>query len=765
MALIGASSAIFYVRDPWYSSELRIACMEGVWARETMFGFLSAAPSDTPSAKKREDRRFFLNVRDDSTLCPRLDPPLSELVQRNRLWGSFSVREELVSAIRHRFFHPDGSVGAMLWLNFKNQRREDDKTRSSAMFFERLLAIQEAVTTELAEAEPFPISQVDRILQITPELASGHVTFEDYLQRVVESLLPTFRIDDRTGLGSAFLYRPANGELHRVAHAGYRRKGQTTVNKLRNGEGIVSWVALRKRSLLVSDMEGLERFRSAGIYLEVDSRTRSELTVPILLESELVGVLNFESRADTSPFSAQSLRALWYAATQAALAHRLHERTAVVRKLLATAERATRDAPESVIADLEFEGKKWIKSGDCRIWYRPVGESKFIDPGGRDQSARPRPVGWTAWAAQHQRPVWISEIKGDSDFRWKTWLKDERRWLETPGIDHPRHLNPNRNPNAVCALGVPILVAGEQRGGMWFIYLTPEPDPSAVTVEDAIGFAGQAGLVEEIIRHKAEAVVRADHSARFAQRFKDELFRVPDDVPGVDFYIGHQPKQNVFLGGDFHGVVPLDDRRTCFIVGDVLGKGQFAALPMIPVLMRFRESCRRSVSTRQVLNEMESACYEWHVKCTAICFAIDRAKDRIFCSRAGHHPLIVIRANGATDSFPREGIGEYDSFDDGPPSKEFGEAWLPIEGGAIAVAYTDGVSEAGAGSDEPDPLLGRGRIERIAVQNRRKSAREIADAIMQAALKYADGNPEDDLTIMVVKIVPLLVPDRNPSSG
>lgn len=760
MDATGASSATFYVRDPWYLNELRIAVMEGVWAPETMHGFLSAVPSDQMAGKRREnpDRRFFKNVRDDVTVCPPPDLPLADLVRRHRLWGSFSVREEVVSAIRHRLLGTDGSIDAMLWLNFKNAVADSKKTRTSTRFFEDLLQMREAVATELATTERFPIIQVDRILQVSPDLSAGLLSFEDHLQRVVDSLLPTFGIDEKTGLGSAFLFRPELGELDRVAHAGYRHERQTTKNNISKGQGIVSWVALRKRSLLVRDAEGLQRFRSAGIYLEVDRRTKSELAVPILLDSELIGVLNFESRAAKSPFTAQSLRALWYAASQAAMAHRLSERTAVVRQLLTIAERATKgSAPESVIRDLESEGQKWIKSDLCRIWYRPIGESQFIDPGGRNQSARPRSTGWTSWVARHQCPVWIHQIEGDTKYKVKFWSQEgSPRWGDTPptvSVPLPPGLNPHRNREAVCALGTPIIVAGEHNSAMWFIYLGPSAEPSAVTVQDAIGFAGQAGLVEEIIRHKTEAVDRAKQAAEFAQRFKEELFRMPDQVAGIDFCVRQQPKQNAFLGGDFYGVEKLDENRTCFILGDVMGKGEFAALGMIPMVTLFRESCAASVSTRQVLSNLESAAWKWHVKGTAICFAVDVAAGRLFGASAGHHPLIIIRPKGKPDSFPREGIGEYDSLGEAKPTRQLGEGSLPIEAGSVVVAYTDGVSDAGWSLDEDDAPLKRRRIEQSAQVNRHKSAEEIADAIMKAALGRADNNPEDDLAIMVVKIL------------
>jgi sigma-B regulation protein RsbU (phosphoserine phosphatase) len=55
------------------------------------------------------------------------------------------------------------------------------------------------------------------------------------------------------------------------------------------GDGITGWVASHKRPLRIKDVTTDPR------YIQVSSNTRSELAIPLIYRSELLGVLNVES--------------------------------------------------------------------------------------------------------------------------------------------------------------------------------------------------------------------------------------------------------------------------------------------------------------------------------------------------------------------------------------------------------------------------------------------------------------------------------------
>ncbi|MFH2137600.1 MAG: ATP-binding protein [Candidatus Omnitrophota bacterium] len=75
--------------------------------------------------------------------------------------------------------------------------------------------------------------------------------------------------------------------------------------RLRLGEGISGMVALRKKPLLVEDVRKEESLRS--LCHEGNYQTHSFLSVPLMREGRLLGVLNITEKSDGKPFSIKEL--------------------------------------------------------------------------------------------------------------------------------------------------------------------------------------------------------------------------------------------------------------------------------------------------------------------------------------------------------------------------------------------------------------------------------------------------------------------------
>lgn len=81
---------------------------------------------------------------------------------------------------------------------------------------------------------------------------------------------------------------------------------------------------------------------------------------------------------------------------------------------------------------------------------------------------------------------------------------------------------------------------------------------------------------------------------------------------------------------------------------------------------------------------------------------------------------------------------------------------LPLRADTWVVAYTDGLQLAGSrtgGSVRPEELVRRAMEERM-------TAPALADAILAAALEAEDHRPCDDISVLVVAVLPTLVPDK-----
>ncbi|MDY7033939.1 MAG: GAF domain-containing protein [Thermodesulfobacteriota bacterium] len=81
--------------------------------------------------------------------------------------------------------------------------------------------------------------------------------------------------------------------------------------KLKIGEGVTGWVAKEGKAILVPDVA------KDGKYVNIDKDIRSELAVPLILEDEVIGVLNVDSRR-ISAFTHEDMELLSTLASQSA---------------------------------------------------------------------------------------------------------------------------------------------------------------------------------------------------------------------------------------------------------------------------------------------------------------------------------------------------------------------------------------------------------------------------------------------------------------
>jgi signal transduction histidine kinase len=117
-------------------------------------------------------------------------------------------------------------------------------------------------------------------------------------------------------------------------------------SRIELGEGVVGWVALHSEKLLINDVSADPRY--AAFHLKGNS-TRSELTVPLRLGAEVVGVLDVQSR-QLNAFDENDVMVMETLAVQIA--------TAIHNARLYAAERATRERLRDLAGYLETAREK-----------------------------------------------------------------------------------------------------------------------------------------------------------------------------------------------------------------------------------------------------------------------------------------------------------------------------------------------------------------------------------------------------------------------
>jgi len=82
-------------------------------------------------------------------------------------------------------------------------------------------------------------------------------------------------------------------------------------------------------------------------------------------------------------------------------------------------------------------------------------------------------------------------------------------------------------------------------------------------------------------------------------------------------------------------------------------------------------------------------------------------------------------------------------------SLPYQEAGIPLRSGDRVVLFTDGVSEAMSPSGE---IFGETRLEDLIRDSSTLTAGDLVELVSRAVLELADGNLEDDLTVVIAAI-------------
>jgi serine phosphatase RsbU (regulator of sigma subunit)/CHASE2 domain-containing sensor protein len=269
-----------------------------------------------------------------------------------------------------------------------------------------------------------------------------------------------------------------------------------------------------------------------------------------------------------------------------------------------------------------------------------------------------------------------------------------------------------------------------------------------------------AGFVtSERRRHELAAVLeeeraerlRAAGELRAAREIQMGMLPDPRAIEGLprslDFHALLEPAEAV--GGDLYDAFMLDDRRLCFMIGDVSGKGVPAALFMALTKTLAKSLVRRQGAPLEQLlrsvNEEISRENPAAMFVTAIVGIVDTRTGEVELCNAGHNPPILLRAGAA----PLQLDGAH-----GPPlcvDQDFAYASqrTRLEPGEILLLLTDGVTEA---ENEQQAPYGVERALACFTEARIADAATVCAELHADVKRFTAGAPaSDDLTIMAIR--------------
>ena len=277
--------------------------------------------------------------------------------------------------------------------------------------------------------------------------------------------------------------------------------------------------------------------------------------------------------------------------------------------------------------------------------------------------------------------------------------------------------------------------------------------PNSVVVAWGLTFAGTtaAGVLGMVLyrvqlelRASRHELARKEAELSIAREIQGALF--PKQFPadsGLEFAGVYVPAKGI--SGDYYDVLPTGNGLVVFAIADISGKGVSAAILMSNLHAVLRTLALTGHSPVEVCSQLNRHLHqvtdgarfatmfyaEWHA-----------SERRLSYINGGHNAPILL---GSRDS-RRLAAG-------GPPlgiflDYEFRVSDVILEPGDMIVAYSDGVTEAGTVREEE---FGESRLEDFITRNRHKPLTEIAEQVLAAVRKWAGEEPEDDMTLLLVR--------------
>jgi sigma-B regulation protein RsbU (phosphoserine phosphatase) len=535
---------------------------------------------------------------------------------------------------------------------------------------------------------------------------------------------------------SVYLLDEKRKEL-RIAYAVGYPDGASPNMRLKVGQGVVGAAVEEGRPILVNDIRREPRYRGPL------RNMLSQLAVPLRRKGKVIGALNLLNDAEGAFTSQDEALLRQFAA---------HVAVAIENARLFESERLHIDTLEALaeigremssILDLDVLLTRIANLTKRLVDYRTFGilllneqtqelEMKLAVRYGKDAVTKHLKLGegLVGWAAQHKEPILVSDVSQDP--RYINLVVDARSELVVPMLIKDRCIG-------VFDLESPELEAFTKEHKELMILLASQ---AAVAIENA-------RLYEEVRRNEE----RIEKELRFAQRVQAAMLptELPTAFPSADVAARFASARE--LGGDIHDFLTPEVNTLVVAVGDVSGKGAPAALygAYAAELVRSRTMRRRYTPDRfsvsGVLEVMNTILHERQLEeyyCT-LCYAFfDFDKKTLTLSNSGlPYPIRCSGGECGQIELPGVPLGSF-------PGVTYDEKTIALNAGDIFVFCTDGIFEMmnAAGAE-----FGARRLCEVVERNSAHTAREIVDAIFDAANEFRGNQPQnDDMTAVAVKI-------------
>ena len=239
---------------------------------------------------------------------------------------------------------------------------------------------------------------------------------------------------------------------------------------------------------------------------------------------------------------------------------------------------------------------------------------------------------------------------------------------------------------------------------------------------------------------------RLEHIARTLQRSL-----LPPVLPSIEWLevaaSYRAAGAGIEVGGDFYDVFSTGRDDWAITLGDVVGKGPQAASLTGLARYTLRAAAMRTRGPAEILEVLNEAIVRQHPDqyCTiAYCRLRKRSGGlTLTATSGGHPPPLILRRDGRVEEACKPGliVGAFDEWGGSTTRNKL------VPGDAL-ILYSDGVTDARRGDD----FFGEERLLDHLASCRGFSAEEISQSLAAQALEHQDGEPSDDIAILVTRV-------------
>jgi len=502
-------------------------------------------------------------------------------------------------------------------------------------------------------------------------------------------------------------------------------------------EGILSWVVENQKSMLLNQPEQDVHF-SENLQQLIGVKISNLLSVPLIRRGKLLGVLEAVNKKEAQFFTEKDLDNLTLLANQIAVAldnsilYQKAKKESLRKEVLLEVGKSL-----SSTLDLEEVLKRIIQSVKQVVTCDAVGiflvhkktqeveqfEIEGYDPTLEADLNLKIGQGLIGWVAKTGELVIVPDVR-----------KDERYI--------------NARLATLSEMVVPIKTDGKVLG----VFNLESNQLNAYAQEDLellTAFASQAAVAIERARLHKETLEKRklEEDLKIAREIQKTF--LPKDNPIVfGFDVSGINISSETVGGDYYDFIPIVENQLGVAIADSSGKGIPASLIMAAFRASLKAEIRNNFTIRTILNKVNYLLFESLERenyVTAVYGVLD-TKSKIFTfSNGGHNPPILYRPNGTIEYLTEGGIA-LGMF----PNSTYEERSIPLNRGEIIVFYTDGITEA---MNEKREEFGIKRLEEIIRNNHSLPARDLQAKIIDKINQFTSGNKNDDLTMMVIKVL------------